>query len=162
MYVPFDQLPETSRVWIYQSNKKLTTDQLVMISERIHDFINDWSAHNNPLKASFSLYHERFLVIGVDESYCQLSGCSIDKSTKILQNLEEELDINFFDRFQIAFRDGDMVRGCSLNEFKKLVKEGNLSLNKTVVFDNMVANKKELLEAWEKPIKKSWHYQYVK
>jgi hypothetical protein len=162
MYVAFDQLPESSRIWIYQSNKELTNDQLVMISERIHDFINDWSAHNSPLKASFNLYHDRFLVIGVDETYCQLSGCSIDKSTKIIENLEADLGITFFDRFQVAFREGDMVKGCSLTEFKKMVKEGNLNINKTKVFDNMVSSKKDLLEAWEKPIKKSWHYQYVK
>ncbi len=43
-----------------------------------------------------------------------------------------------------------------------MVKEGNLNINKTKVFDNMVSSKKDLLEAWEKPIKKSWHYQYVK
>lgn len=162
MYVDFEQLPESSRIWIYQSNKELNTDQLVLISERIHDFINEWSAHNNPLKASFKLYHDRFLVIGVDETYCQLSGCSIDKSTKIVENLEEDLGITFFDRFQVAFRQGDMVKGCSLNEFKKLVKDGDLNINKTKVFDNMVSSKKDLLEAWEKPIKQSWHYQYVK
>jgi hypothetical protein len=162
MYIPFEKLPEDSRIWIYQSNKKFSESQLVKLSEKLHGFIDSWSAHDNPLKASFTIMHNRFLIIGVDESYCQLTGCSIDKSTKVVQKLEEEMDITFFDRFQVAFRDGDIVQGCSLNEFKKMVKDGNLSINKTKVFDNMLSTKKELEEKWEKPIKKSWHYQYVK
>ena len=162
MYIPFEKLPEDSRIWIYQSNKKFNESQLVKLSEKLHGFIDSWSAHENPLKASFTIMHNRFLIIGVDESYCQLTGCSIDKSTKVVQKLEEEMDLTFFDRFQVAFRDGDIVQGCSLNEFKKMVKDGNLSINKTKVFDNMLSTKKELEEKWEKPIKKSWHYQYVK
>ncbi|MCC5915802.1 MAG: ABC transporter ATPase [Cryomorphaceae bacterium] len=162
MYIPFDELPDESRIWIYQSNQQLTEKQLDQISDKLLRFIDEWSAHEQPLKASFSIMHDRFLIIGVDERYCKLTGCSIDKSTKIVQQLELDLGITFFDRFQVAFRNGNLVQGCTLTEFKKLVKEGELSINKTRVFDNMVSNKKDLMENWEKPIKKSWHYQYVR
>ncbi len=162
MYTNFEELPDDSRIWIYQSNKELSENHLDIISEKLHQFINDWSAHEQPLKASFVILHNRFLVIGVDESYCKLTGCSIDKSTKLIQELEGSIDVTFFDRFQVAFRNGDLVQGCSLNQFKKMVKDGDLSINKTKVFDNMLSTKKELEEAWEKPIKKSWHYQYVR
>jgi hypothetical protein len=162
MYISFEKLPDDSRIWIYQSNKTLNESHLETISAKLHQFINEWSAHEQPLKASFTILHNRFVIIGVDESYCMLTGCSIDKSTKLIQELESAIDVAFFDRFQVAFRDGDLVQGCSLNEFKKMVKDGELSINKTKVFDNMLSTKKELEMAWEKPIKKSWHYQYVR
>lgn len=162
MYISFDKLPDESRIWIYQSNKELDDNYLDKISAKLHGFIEEWSAHGSELKASFTILHNRFVIIGVDESYCQLTGCSIDKSTKLIEELEKDMDITFFDRFQVAFRNGDIVQGCSLSEFKKLVKDGELSINKTKVFDNMLSTKKELESSWEKPIKKSWHYQYVK
>ncbi|HQV36258.1 MAG TPA: ABC transporter ATPase, partial [Flavobacterium sp.] len=28
MYIPFDSLPEESRIWIYQSNRKFSDDEL--------------------------------------------------------------------------------------------------------------------------------------
>lgn len=162
MYISFDKLPDESRIWIYQSNKTLSETHLDKISAKLLRFTDKWSAHEKPLKASFTILHNRFIIIGVDETYCQLTGCSIDKSTKLIEELEADMDITFFDRFQVAFRNGDLVQGCSLNEFKKLVKDGDLSINKTRVFDNMLSTKKELELTWEKPIKKSWHYQYVR
>ena len=31
MYIPFDNLPETSRIWIYQSNRKFSDAELTEI-----------------------------------------------------------------------------------------------------------------------------------
>ncbi|NCF31398.1 MAG: ABC transporter ATPase, partial [Bacteroidetes bacterium] len=45
MFVPFDQLPDQSRVWIYPSNRRFTPDELSSIREKAEAFLKQWTAH---------------------------------------------------------------------------------------------------------------------
>ncbi len=161
MYIPFDEMDDNSRVWVFQSNKMLDIQHLEFISAKMLTFCQNWKAHQAPLKTSFSIFFDRFVVLAVDESFQSLSGCSIDASVKILQEIENECGIMLFDRFQVAYKSNDMVVGCNLSCFKQMIKEGEISYD-TLVFNNMVQTKKELKNAWTIPVRSSWHYQYVK
>ena len=33
MYIPFENIPDESRIWIYQSNRKLADDEVVAIEK---------------------------------------------------------------------------------------------------------------------------------
>ena len=41
MYVPFEQLPDDSRTWIFQSDKELTEKNIESITPLLMYFIND-------------------------------------------------------------------------------------------------------------------------
>ena len=45
------QFLENSRVWIYQSDKKLDDIQTVQLQLQLDNFTRSWTAHNNQLKA---------------------------------------------------------------------------------------------------------------
>ena len=77
-----------SRVWIYQSDRKLTADEVVQIQMNLDNFTRSWTAHNNQLKAKAEIRYNRFLVLIVDESQAGASGCSIDKSVNFMKQLE--------------------------------------------------------------------------
>jgi hypothetical protein len=149
---------ENSKVWIYQSNRELAAAEVDQITKSLHDFTADWTAHNNQLKATAEIRYKRFIILVVDETQAGASGCSIDKSVNLMKALEQEFNINLFDRFNIAYRDGDAIKSVGRFEFEELIKHGKVGAE-TIVFNNLVPDLKSLDSQWEVPFKSSWHKQ---
>jgi hypothetical protein len=93
-----------------------------------------------------------------DESQAGASGCSIDKSVRFINHLEEEFGTRLLDRFNLAYRDGAEVLSAPRHQFEDMLKQGSINKN-TIVFNNMVHNLEELQTKWEIPFKESWHMQ---
>ena len=49
MYVPFENLPEDSKIWIYQSNRKFSEEEITEIENELKTFLENWSAHGTGL-----------------------------------------------------------------------------------------------------------------
>lgn len=151
-------ISEHSRVWIYQSNRAFTTAEEQKIQQKLDDFTAQWQAHGHQLLAKGEIRHQRFIILSVDEQQAGATGCSIDKSVKLMKELEEQFNIDLFDRFQIAYREEEQIRSCNRQEFEDLLRSGQIHQD-TLVFNNMVATRKELSSNWEIPMKDSWHAQ---
>ena len=67
MYIPFENLPEESRIWIYQSNRKFSDVEIAEIESDLKNFIEDWAAHGTSLEASFIIKYNRFIIIAVNQ-----------------------------------------------------------------------------------------------
>lgn len=147
---------ENSRVWIYQADRELLPQEHEAISEQLQAFTKQWEAHGKVLKAGFELRYNRFIVIIVDENQAPATGCSIDKSVALLKSLEQEFDLNLFDRLQLAYRSGNNIEVCSKAAFEQKIASGELHAE-SIVFNNLVQNYADYLQAWEVPAKKSWH-----
>ena len=65
MFVNFQKLPEESRIWIYGAQDVISSENQKLISDKIIDFLNNWSHHGKPLTSSFTFIKNRFLVIGL-------------------------------------------------------------------------------------------------
>ena len=155
------QFSENSRVWIYQSDKKLADDVVQQIQQRLNSFTAEWTAHNNQLKARGEIRYNRFLILIVDETQAGASGCSIDKSVNFMKRLEQEFNISLFDRFNLAYRNAGEVLSLPRHGFEELLKQGSINTN-TIVYNNLVQNLSELETKWEVPFKDSWHIQLFK
>ena len=68
MLVDFNTLPGTSRVWIYQANRTFTEAELLEIEKGLQDFLQEWTAHGNDLKAGFEIRYNRFIIIALDQN----------------------------------------------------------------------------------------------
>lgn len=159
MYVDFDTLTDNSRIWVYQSSREFTKDEVVAISSKLTNFVNDWTRHGDDLKASFSIKYNHFIILAVDESFNSVSGCSIDASIHIFKNIEKEFNLELLNKLKTAFKDGDHINVVTLADFQKYVNSDKINSD-TLVFNNMVKNKGELDLAWEVPANKSWHSRY--
>ncbi|MDM9632572.1 ABC transporter ATPase [Robiginitalea aurantiaca] len=159
MLVPFESLPEEARIWVYQSNRPFTGDELEQIRKDLERFLTQWTAHGSDLNAGFELPYNRFIVIGLDQSQASASGCSIDASVHFLQSLESEYGVNLLDRMNVTYKQGPYIAYKPLDEFKKMAKARSVS-GKTIVFNNLVANKHEYTENWEIPASESWHSRF--
>ncbi len=161
MLVPIDQLPDTSRVWIYQSNRKFSDEEIGSIGSALDRFIKTWTAHGQDLKAGYEIRYRRFIVIALDQGHAAASGCSIDASVHFIQSLEQKFNLDLLDKMNVTFRQGEYITYKSLADFKKMAKERAVSA-KTVVFNNLVTDIREYREHWEVPAQESWHSRFVK
>jgi hypothetical protein len=159
MLVPFEELPGTARLWIYQSNRPLSEEETVQAEVALSDFCEQWAAHGAPLKSSFLIAHHRFIILSVDETYRSASGCSIDSSVAVIRQLETALGVQLFDRTQVAFLVNEKVFVHPLPQIKTMIHEGEIT-PETPVFNNLVASKHEWEEAWLAPSASSWLARY--
>lgn len=159
MFVSFEELPGSARVWIYQSDRILSAQDIEAIKATSEEFLGGWAAHGAPLKSSFQVLHDKFLVIAVDESFNLASGCSIDASVGLIRNLEQNLGINFFDRTKVCFLINDEVFESPITELKKLIEAGTIQAN-TPTFNTLASNKSSLDESWMIPAEESWLKRY--
>lgn len=160
MLVDFNTLPDTSRLWIYMSNKTFSQEQESYITEKMTKFCTRWNHHKNDLKSSFELKYKRFIILAVDESYNEVSGCSINKSIKLMKKFEKELDLDLMNRLNTAFKEGDKMQVVDLSTFKEMAKRKKLD-NKTIVFNNLVDTKAAYNNTWEVPASASWHGRFL-
>ena len=159
MLVDFNSLADSSKIWIYQSNRELSDLELEVITNKLRDFVSNWKRHGDDLRASFDIRHKQFIILAVDEQYNNVSGCSIDASAHIFKQFESEFHIDLFNKLNTAFKDGEHINVVSLSDFQKFVNEQRID-SQTVVFNNTISTKKELDTSWEVSANESWHQRY--
>jgi len=149
-------ISENSRVWIYQSNRAFTANEEEAIAKALSDFTGQWQAHGQQLAAAADIRYSRFLILMVDESQAGASGCSIDKSVGLMKEIEKHFNVELFNRFNIAYKEGDQVLSADREDFEELINDGKVTED-TIVFNNLVQTVAELNSKWEVPFKDSWH-----
>ncbi len=160
MLVSFNELPDSSRIWIYQSNRSFTDLELQEITSNLEAFITQWTAHGADLKASFEIKYKRFITLALDQQLNAATGCSIDSSVKFIQELEKKYNVDLLDKMNVSYKQGEFVAYKTLTDFIKMAKEKAVSKN-TIVFNNLVTNKGEYLSDWEVPASDSWHNRFL-
>jgi len=159
MYVPFENLPPESRIWIYQSNRKFSDDEFTAIEIDLKAFIDTWAAHRTALEASYQLKYNRFIILAVNQEAQAATGCSIDASVQFIQELEQKYAVDLLDKMNVTFKLGAHIAHKPLIEFKKMAKEKAVSGN-TIVFNNLVNTIEEWNDSWEVPAADSWHSRF--
>jgi len=161
MLVDFNDLPEESRVWIYQCNRSFSDDELLEIDNLIREFIISWTAHGKGLQAGYKVVYKRFIVIGLDQNFNSATGCSIDASVHFIQNLEQQYKVDLLDKMNVSFKQGEFIAYKNLKEFRQMIKNKSVS-SRTIVFNNLVSNIREFKDNWEVSASDSWHSRFFK
>lgn len=151
----------SSRVWIYQSNRLFTISEALQIEEILESFVESWQSHGTPVKGYANLLYGQFVIIMADETATGVSGCSTDSSVRVMKQLEEQFNVNMFDRQLLAFMIKDKIQMLPLAQLKYAVENGFIHAD-TLYFNNLVATKQELLEKWMIPVKESWLANKIK
>ncbi|ANW96273.1 ABC transporter ATPase [Wenyingzhuangia fucanilytica] len=159
MYVPYQTLPETSRVWVYQSNRKFKEKEIEKINKMTTDFVEQWTRHGENVRGSFTILYDQFLIIAVDQDFVEVSGCSIDASVKLVQQIQVQLKVDMLNKLAIAYKESDEIKVVPMSDFTHLAKSGIVNAD-TIVFNNMVNSIKGVNTMWEVPAKQSWHARF--
>src|SRR5690606_33004539 len=123
MLTNFNSLPDDSRVWIYQANRKLSDQEVEDIQKETEDFLTKWTAHGAALEAAVEMKYNRFIVIGLNQANASASGCSIDASVHFIQSLQEKYDIDLLDKMNVTFYSGEYIAYKPLDDFRKMAKD---------------------------------------
>jgi hypothetical protein len=145
-----------SKVWVYQSNREFSTTEVAEIQEKLDAFTSQWQAHGKQLKAKGEVVYNFFIVITVDETASNVTGCSIDASVKVLKEIEQQYGVDLFDRFNMAYLMDGKVVTLNKEDFETLVTIKKVTPD-TIVFNNMVQTLDEYRNKWEVPFAQSWH-----
>ncbi|MBU3682059.1 MAG: ABC transporter ATPase [Flavobacterium sp.] len=159
MYIPFEQLPLESKIWIYQSNRKFSEDEVQVIETDLNLFLDSWESHGTALESSYQIKYQRFIIIAVNQDVQVATGCSIDKSVQFIQQFEQKFQVDLLDKMNVTYKTGEHIAHKTLLDFKKMAKEKAVSEH-TIVFNNLVNTIEEFNDSWEVPAAESWHSRF--
>ena len=160
MYKPFEEMPGFARLWIYQANRKFTPADRTSVERALMQLCASWSAHGTPLRTSFRIEFDQFVILTVDEQAAGASGCSIDGSVRLLKELQQAAGLDFFDRQKVAFLKGDTISLVPVSELKTLFETHVLS-GEQITFNNTLTTKAEWEQSWKIAVKDSWLSRYL-
>src|SRR5436309_2053496 len=103
--VPFETLPDESRVWVFGSDRALAGRDAERLLAEVDRFLSQWKAHGVPLTCARDWRDEHLLTVGVDSTREDASGCSIDGLFRVLQTIERPLGTRLVGGGRLLSRD---------------------------------------------------------
>jgi len=146
---------DNSRVWIYQCNRLFILDEALQIEELLEDFTKTWLSHGAKVKGYANLFFGQFIILMADESATGVSGCSTDSSVRLIKNIEQDYNVNLFDRQTLAFVLKEKIQLLPMDQLDNAIADEFINAG-TLYFNNTVQTKNELLNRWIIPVKESW------
>lgn len=146
---------DNSHVWIYQSNRAFSITEAVQIEELLQNFVKEWISHGTPVKGFANLFFGQFIILMADETASGISGCSTDSSVRLMKNIEQDFEVELFDRLLLAFIVKERIQLLPLAQINKSI-EDDIITKDTFYFNNTILTKEELLHHWIIPVKDSW------
>lgn len=154
--VPFETLPDASRVWVFGSDKLLSDDGTKALLEGVDQHLADWKAHGAPLTVAREWRDGRFLVVAVDQSTAGASGCSIDGLFRVLQELERKAGASLVGGGRVFYRDEHgAVQSVDRAEVTSLAESGVI-VKDTVVFDTSLTDLGSFRACFERRAQDCW------
>lgn len=144
-----------SRVWVYQSNRIFSLSEALDIEDKLKEFTTKWLSHGTPVKGEAHLFFGQFIVLLADETATGVSGCSTDSSVRLIKEIEQQFNVNLFDRITLAFIVKDKIQLLPISQLTYGVENGFIQPD-TLYFNNLVQTKQELENNWIVPVQESW------
>ena len=149
--VEFEELPKDARVWIFASDRPLNADEAQTLLGEVDSFLAQWKAHGAPLRSAREWRDDRFLVIGVDPTAEQASGCSIDGLFRGLQTLERTLSTRLVAGGRVFYRDAHgATQLASRTDAPRVISAD------TLVFDTALTDAAGYRSRFERPARDTW------
>ena len=164
MIEPINKLNKESKVWVFISNRIINESEQSSINNEITTFLIDWTAHNKALFSAFEIKDSILLMVAVDESMTNASGCSIDKLFHFVRELGVKYVVNFFDRLQVVYKTSSGVDIVKTNNLDKLIEQ-EIILRSTLMLNPLVSNLREYEQNIWIPFSESWlkdHFSIAK
>lgn len=153
-HIPAD-FSENSKVWIYQSSRLFLINEALEMEDMLNSFVADWKSHGDPVKGFATLLFGQFIILMADETATSVGGCSTDSSVHLIKSIQQKFNVQMFNRETLAFVLKDKIELLPLNQLEYAVDNNFINAD-TLYFNNTVISKKELLQNWIIPVKRSW------
>jgi hypothetical protein len=150
------EMPDHARVWVYAADKSLSAIEQAIMMDKTEDFLGNWSSHGAAIDAAYEIVHNRILIIAVDETQVQASGCGIDKQVHFIKKLGTEHGMDFMNRTLVLYERDGILAEATLHQFWAERKALIIS-DETKVVDTTIRTVGELRTSLVKSFRDSWH-----
>lgn len=140
----FPELNPNSKVWVYTSSRVFDATEVNFINDSLAVFIPQWAAHGSKLIGNGVVHKSRFIILSVDESQVNASGCSIDTSVHFIKKLGSELGVDFFNRMDMVIENGGKMETIHVSDLK--------DYKDAEVYNPLITSLSELNSNWLIPV----------
>lgn len=154
----FEKLPDEADVWIHAADRTLGPDAAARLESALDNLMSAWSSHGRRVLGARAVLDRRLVVVAAWVADGTISGCGIDKSLHVLDEVASEHGFEWVDGLSVVYRtrDGDF-EACSRSEFRRLAENGSVDAG-TPVVDLSVRSLGPLRsKGLESPAADSWH-----
>ena len=158
MLVPFENLPQDARVWIYSLDRPLEKEDALQLKKDLEPFLESWQSHGRPVQGGWQLQEDRFIFIGALIPEAEISGCGIDASVHAIEAFTQLHNYRLLTGLHLFYRDENgAIQFLDRAAFRKKVRAGMISAS-TPVFDTSITSMQDLKSSgFELPAGQSWH-----
>ncbi len=130
----FDGLPDEADCWIYAADRTLSSDEADLLTALFDTFQQDWSSHGRKVAGACVVVDRRIVIVAAHVADGDISGCGIDKSLHLLQEVADSRSFNWASALNIVYKDaaGD-IEVVPRRQFKVLAEEGRIDAETRVV-----------------------------
>jgi hypothetical protein len=148
MYVPFEEMPANSKVWLYPSVDFFDKELKSNIENDLKAFVTEWLSHQREVKGSSKILAKGIICLAADQTDFEVSGCSIDSSYRFIKDLELKYNLSLFERDLVFFETMNGAVGLiRIKEIETAFKEEDLCED-TPVFNLQAATVNQVKNAW--------------
>ncbi len=151
----FNSFEDNNRILVYVFDRRLSESEHKNLTDILKDFTSTWKAHNDDLKGDFCIYDQQIVILAVKKN---VSGCSLDSSTRIFKTFRSIHGVNALDNSLLFFIDEKKkIQKVTKSKLTELIKS-EVVKEDTLVIDTTITTIKELRRGdLQKPFKASWH-----
>lgn len=147
-------LPDDTRVFIYGFERSLSAGEQKDLGDQVEKFLSGWTSHETEVTSGYQMLYDRFLILG---AVTGLSGCSIDKSVHLMQEIRDSKGLNALNYDMVFYKNGGSVGAVTRAKFEDLTRKKSVS-SETIVFNNTIQNLGDVRTGkWETEAGNSWH-----
>ncbi len=143
-----------SPLWIFIADREFSKEEQDSIDFTLKTFFASWQAHGAALKATSTLFKQQVLLVGIDNSIAQATGCSKDKLFGLIKELEEQLGVNLTNRLRVATLSDQKIHTYMFSDLKEKILNASIA-DHTLILDGSIA-KVGQLNRFIMPIHSSW------
>ncbi len=103
--------------------------------------------------------YNQFLILTADDSFNQVSGCSIDASVTFIKALESQLGVSLLNNDKVGFLIDDQVELLPFNSLMEQTKNRFIEPS-TPVFDNTIQKLADFKDNWLVDSEDTWVKRY--
>jgi len=154
----FENLEDSATIKFYSLSGNKSEDELEPLISVVRELLNQWQTDGKIRNgAAAFLLNRTFLAIAYETTAGDVSGCTKDSLTHLLQDFEKRLGISILNSPRFSVLLDSSVQHMGMKDFKELRASGKIN-DSTIVFDHLIQNLGEARRnGFEKSVNNSWY-----
>lgn len=160
MYVPFEEMPDHAKVWLYPSVDFFEGGLKSDIENEIKTFVTEWLSHQREVKGSSEIFVNGIICLAADQTDFDVSGCSIDSSYRFIRDLEKKYQLSLFERDLVFYKTAEGDIGLTKIDELEIIFNQGIITEETEIFNLQAQTVEQLRNAWI-PIKDTPYSRFM-